>query len=155
MSTGWPLLSALHTLLKTQLTTTSVSFGLPTGIQSGDYLGIAVADPEASGRAATAFSSNLEWSISVDPRTLDEVGEVSLAAVAIRGDDELDVAVQAAFAIFDAVIAALRGAWSSSNLLGVTGLWDLKGSGVELVPAQLDGAAVAMVLIRLSFQATI
>ena len=155
MSVGWQLLEALRERFNARLDA-SVSMGLPTGIESGDYVGVGVSDPEAAGRPASAFNSSMEWSTSIAPEgPFDEDGEVSLAAVASRSDDELPEAIKSVYAIFNQMLAVLRELWSDHDLLGVVGLWDLKPAGVELNTAQLDGQAVAYLLIRWSFQAEV
>ena len=155
MSVGWQLLEALRERFDARLDA-SVSMGLPTGIESGDYVGVGVSDPEAAGRPASAFTSSLEWAASIAPTgPLSESGEVALAAVASRSDGELNDAIEGVWAIYTQMVAVLRELWSDHDLLGVVGLWDLKPSGVELNTAQLDGQAVAYLLIRFSFRATI
>ena len=155
MSVGWQLLEALRERFDARLDA-SVSMGLPTGIESGDYVGVGVSDPEAAGRPASAFTSSLEWAASIAPTgPFSESGEVALAAVASRSDGELNDAIEGVWAIYTQMVAVLRELWSDHDLLGVVGLWDLKPSGVELNTAQLDGQAVAYLLIRFSFRATI
>ena len=155
MSVGWQLLEALRELFDARLDA-SVSMGLPTGIESGDYIGVGVSDPMAAGSPASAFSSSLEWASSIAPTgPFSESGEVALAAFASRSDDELAEAVEGVWAIYTQMVGVLRESWSDHDLLGVVGLWDLKPAGVELNTAQLDGQAVAYLLIRWSFQAEV
>ena len=155
MSTGYRLLQAMVERFGAGLDA-SVSMGMPTGTESGDYLGVGVTDPEAAGRPASAYNSSIEWSTSIAPDgPFDEVGEVSLAAVSVRGDDELDQAIKAVHDIFDQVVAVTREQWADHDMFGVPGLWDLKPSGAELNTAQLDIGATAYLLIRFSFQAQI
>lgn len=154
MSVAWSLTKALRDLLSSKLEA-SVSIGLPNGMSSGDYVALAVTDPEAAGRPASAYTSDFEWADSVAPTDLKVSGEVSLAIVAVRGDDDLEAACDAVEAILDQIDAEVRGAWSSHDLLGVPGLWDLRLSSTEANTTPLDGASFAYLLARYTFQALI
>ena len=152
-SVGEDLLSALVTAFSAA-TSAEVTRGLPVGISSGDYLGVGVTDPTAT-RPVSAITSTIEWSGTIPEGGFDESGEVAVAAVAVRGSDDLAEPTAAVYALLAAVVGYLRTHWTPSDLLGVSGLWDLKPTDTDLQTLQDENGAAAYLLIRFSFRATI
>lgn len=154
-SVGPDLISALADGLPSGLDPeVTVTVGLPVGLTSGDYLGIGIVDPE-SARSNSSFSSTITWSTDMTVDGFDETGELQLAAVAIRGDDDTAGVIVAVFDILSRLISWLRSQWSASDLLGVVGLWDLRVGGTDLTTFQSSSGCAAYLQIRLAFQATI
>jgi hypothetical protein len=149
------LITALADGLQSELgTDVLVTVGLPVGMNSGDYLGIGIVDPEDA-KSRSSFNSTITWATDMTVDGFDEVGELSLAAVAIRGSDDLSEPIAAVNSILSDLIAWLRSKWSTSDLLGIEGLWDLRVSNLDLTTYQNESGCAAYLQIRLAFQATI
>lgn len=132
-----------------------VTVGLPVGLNSGDYLGIGIEDGFEDAKSRSSFNSAITWATDMTVDGFDEVGELSLAAVAIRGSDDLSEPISAVYSILSDLIAWLRSKWSASDLLGIKGLWDLRVSNTDMTTYQNESGCAAYLQIRLAFQATI
>lgn len=148
------LIAALVERLDTVLPDVTVTTGLGNGLSSGERLAVGVIDPDAR-TPATGATSSITWSTSIAQDNFDETGDVALAAICISGDDDMAEAIAKVYAILAGVIAHIRDSWVDQDLLGVQGLWDLHVTSTELTPAITDTGAIAYLLFRLAFQATI
>ena len=149
------LITTLADGLQSELgTDVQVTVGLPVGLNSGDYLGIGIVDPEDA-KSRSSYNSTITWATDMTVDGFDEVGELALAAVAIRGSDDLSEPISAVYSILSDLIAWLRSKWSASDLLGIKGLWDLRVSNLDMTTYQNEFGCAAYLQIRLAFQATI
>lgn len=149
------LLRALYALWSGSVSA-SVSFGEPVALQSGNFLAVGVTDPEAAGKSSAA-SATIDWASTMTPDGYAESGEVACAVVVIDGSDDLEPVADAAYGILAEAVELIRNNYTATNgtdLLGVTGLWELRLASVELsVLAPGEYGATAYLLFRLAYQA--
>ena len=130
-----------------------ISLSDPAGLSSGDYLGIGVTDPGANAPSVAA-TGGTDWRTSMTWDGFDDVGEISLSAWSVSGSDDMSEVITNVFALRSAVGEFVIDNYSDMDLLGVTGLWELKLSSYELSTFRVDGGCTAYLLFRLAYQAT-
>lgn len=126
--------------------------GLGTLGEVGDFLMVGVDDPNTPNEAQSADSQQ-DWASS-NPSSIDEVGQITCAALSWNGDTDQKAARDAAFATCNALATAIR---SNPTLSLPTLLWARYGKSQALTQ-NIDsdtGATEAMVVFSVYFRARI
>lgn len=147
------VIDALFTAATTALPNVSVYDGFGVSDQAGDFLMIGVEDPDDN---ASAASSDAQQSAATmgTPRSRDEVGTVTCAALSSNGDGNQKAARDAVFAISTAIANLCR----TDPTLGITGYQLLVadyGTDQRLMQNQYEDGADAVLIFAVRFRARI
>lgn len=135
------VLRAMRDQFTEALPNVNVSLGLPLDNEPGDSLYISVSDPQAANYTSGANGTQV-WALAAASIRTESL-TVNVMAESWDTEGDAMVAIDGAFAIFDAVATAVR---DGALNLGVTGVsWGNVGDAYSLEHAQTaDGAAALL-----------
>ena len=129
--------------------------GFPDALESGDALMIGIDDYDGRTKAS-AGSSTEEWATLSCPR-IDETGSITCVALSQNGNRDPKAARDAVYAIHADLRTWLRSLLTGTpDVLGVSGVWDLRVGGVDELNQSQDGnGATALIRFSIAYQARI
>lgn len=142
------VITALVELADETLTSVRVYDGFGVSDDPGDFLMIGVEDPDLDS-AATSGGSQQEWA-HANFTARDETGEITCAALSWNGEGDQRAAREAVRDTLAAFAAAIR----ENPSLGLSSvMWTSYGTDTQLLQAQGESGAEALVIFKVMFRA--